>query len=420
MSSHSILGLDIGTSSVKAALVEREGRRITLRRTFKEVSAGLRKGAVCDLSEAVPAVSRILEDVRKISKSATKNVYVNIGTPQVKIQSSKGIVAVSRVDNEIYQDDIDRVVKASQAVGLAPNRMVIHAITREFIVDGVGDIASPLGLSGGRLEVLSLIVDAFAPHVKSLMRVVEMAGGEIGGMVFNPLASSRAVLTKHQKELGVALVDIGCGTTSVAVYEEGKLLALQIFPVGGASITNDIAVGLKIPVAAAEKIKLHYGYALSKDVGSKETIDLQKFVPEAKGQASRRFVSEIIESRLAEILEFVNNELKLLQRSGALAGGIVLTGGTAKLPGLAELSKQELRLTSQIGFAELAPWIIDRGPLVDDAVEDPESACSLGLALGGGDEEGWWQSGRKTSKIPAINLKNFSIGRFLKNFIPDD
>jgi cell division protein FtsA len=417
MGSNFIVGLDIGTSSVKAALAEKQGNRIILHRTFKESSAGLRKGAVSDLGEAVPAVSRIFEEIRKISKSALKNVYVNIGTPQVKIQASKGIVAVSRVDNEIYQDDIDRVVKASQAVQLAPNRMVVHTITREFIVDGVGDIPSPIGLSGGRLEVVSMIVDAFAPHVKSIMRLVEMAGGEIGGLVFNPIAASRAVLSKHMKELGVVVVDIGCGTTSVAVYEENKLLGLQIFPVGGGNITNDIAVGLKIPVSAAEKIKLHYGYAIAREVGSKESIDLQKFVPETKGSASRRFVSEIIESRLAEILEFVNNELKLISKVRGLAGGIILTGGTAKLPGLAELAKDELRLTSQIGFADISPWISERSHMVEDAVEDPEFSVALGLVLGGGDEEKWWE-GRRSFQIGA-GIKNINLKKFFRNFLPE-
>jgi cell division protein FtsA len=412
---HFIVGLDIGTSSIKAVLVERVGERIILRRVWKEESCGMRKGAVADLSEAVPPLTRIFESIRKIAKPALKNVYVNIGTPQVKIQASKGIVAVSRVDNEIYQDDIDRVVKASQAVSLGPNRMVVHAITREFLVDGVGDIANPLGLSGSRLEVVSMVVDAFAPHVKSLMRLVEMAGGEIAGMIFDPLAASRAALSKSHKELGSVLIDIGCGTTSVAVYEESKLLALQVFPMGGGSITNDIAVGLKVPVPVAETIKLHYGYALAKEVGSKETIDLTKLAPDVKGMVSRKFVSEIIESRLAEILDFVNNELKLIQKSGQLAGGVVLTGGTSKLPGIAELAKHNLRLTSQIGFADLASNLGERGLLTEDAVEDPEFTTAFGLLLQGGDEEGWWHERRRTV---GIDFSDFSPKKLLKYFMP--
>ncbi len=410
-----IVGLDIGTASIKAVLVERVGDRAVVRRVWKEESNGMRKGAVADLSEAVPPLTRIFDNIKRIAKPALKNVYVNIGTPQVKIQASKGIVAVSRVDNEIYQDDIDRVVKASQAVSLGPNRMVVHAITREFIVDGVGDIASPLGLSGSRLEVISMVVDAFAPHVKSLMRLVEMAGGEIGGMIFDPIAASRAALNKSHKELGSVLVNIGCGTTSVAVYEEGKLLSLQVFPMGGGSITNDIAVGLKVPVPVAEAIKLHYGYALAKEVGSKESVDLSKLGSDVKGMVSRRFIAEIIESRLAEILDFVNNELKLIQKSGQLAGGIVLTGGTAKLPGIAELAKHNLRLTSQIGFADLQSTFGERGHVSEDAIEDPEYACCFGLMLQGGDEEDWWQSRRRGT---SIDFKDFSPKKLLRYFMP--
>jgi cell division protein FtsA len=248
--------------------------------------------------------------------------------------------------------------------------------------------------------------------MKSLIRLVEMSGGDIGGLVFNPLSGARAALTKGQKELGAVFIDIGAGTTSMAVYEENKLLALQIFPVGGANITNDIAVGLKIPVAAAEEIKLQCGYALARQVPSREAIELANFVPGAKGTVSRRFVAEIIESRLAEILEFVNNELKLIQRSGGLAGGAVFAGGTAKLPGLTELAKQELRLSSHIGAPDLSESFGEHSGSTVEFLEDPEFTNALGLVLGGGDQEGWWQS-RESRRPLKIDLK-----KFIRNFLP--
>lgn len=396
MSSNFIVGLDIGTSSTKVAVAEMRGGRVALRALFKEPSAGIRRGAVNDLSEAVPALMKTFGRIKEISKSALRKVYVNIGTPEIKAQHSKGIVAVSRVDNEIYQDDIDRVIKASQAVTIAPNRIIVHNITREFIVDGVPDIANPLGLFGNRLEISSLVIDAFAPHVKNLMRLVEMAGGAIAGTAFGPIAASRAAISKKQKELGVALVDIGFATTGLSVYEEDKLLGTHMFPVGAGNVTNDLAVGLKIPVPAAEALKLHYGHAYSRDVGQKEVIDLKKFSPEARGTVSRRFVSEIAESRLAEILEFVNNELKLLGKSGSLPGGAVLTGGGAKIPGLTELAKQELKLSSQIGFSSGAGWLKEGVVNPEETVEDPEFVNALGLVLSGGDEEGWWQEGESS------------------------
>ncbi len=379
----------MGTGVVKAAVVEEHQGRPRLIAVFREFSSGLRKGAVVELTEATTAIARVCAEVKKVAKSGLKTVYVNVGTPHVKTQHSHGVVAVSRADSEIYGDDIERVTKSSQAVSMGPNRMVIHTVTREYVVDGVGDIIDPLGLSGNRLEVHNILIDAFSPHVRGLIRVVELSGAKIGGMVFTPLAAARAALAKSQRNLGVVLIDIGFGTTGMAVYEENKLAATTVFPVGAGNITNDIAVGLRIPVAAAEEIKLRYGYALAKEVSQKESIDLGKLVPDAKGPVSRRFVSEIIESRLAEIFEFVNNELKLLHKAGGLPGGAVLVGGGAKMPGITGLAKQELKLTSQVGLALADEWDPQSKASFPDAFEDPDLVNVLGLSLWGAEQEGW-------------------------------
>ena len=408
MGSNFITGLDVGTSSIKVAIAENKNGKAFLRGIFKEPSSGLRKGAIVDLAEVSQAISRAISNVKKISKAAAKNIYVNIGTPQVKIQQSRGIVAVSRADNEIYQDDIEKVKKASQAINLPPNRTIIHNVTREFIVDGVGDILDPIGLSGSRLEVNSLVMDAFSPHIKNLSRVVELAGGEISGLVFSPLVASRAALSRAQKELGTVLIDVGSGTTGMSVYEENKLIGVAKFPLGSANVSNDLAVGLKIPVSAAESLKLGYGYALAKDVSIKDHVDMKKFYPEAKGPASRKFISEIIEVRLAEILDFVNNELKLLGKYGNLPGGAVLVGGGAKIPGLTDLVRQELRVPSQIGLPIEDDWQLSNESL-REPLEDPEYIVSLGLVLYGMDGEGW------QIKNP---LSQLSIRNALKYFIP--
>jgi cell division protein FtsA len=393
---------------VKVVIAENRGGKPGLHSVFKENSSGMRKGAIVDLAETSAAVSRALAEVKKISKTGIRNIYVNIGTHQAKSQNSRGIVAVSRADSEIYQDDIERVIKASQAINLSPNRMIVHNVTREYIVDGVGDISDPLGLSGNRLEVNSLIIDAFAPHVKSVMRAVELAGGTINGMVFNPLAASRSVLTKHQKDLGVVLIDIGFGTTSMSVYEENKLVGVTVFPVGAGNVTNDLAVALRIPVPAAESLKIHYGYAVYSEVNQKETIDLRKFAPEVKGMVSRRYVAEVIELRLAEIFELVNNELRLLKKVGQLAGGVVLVGGGAKMPGVTELAKQVLKLSSQIGFSGNEEWSDERAAF-SEVFEDPEYVGALGLALWGADKENWSSKGAGS----LLQLKNL-----IKYFLP--
>ncbi|RJQ29850.1 cell division protein FtsA [Candidatus Parcubacteria bacterium] len=408
MTSRWITGLDIGTTTIKAVVAEHSGGKLGLRAVFRQPALGLRKGAVVDLAECLQALGPVLHEIKKISKSAVKNIYLSIGTPQAKIQHSKGIVAVSRADTEIYQDDVERVIKASQAVNVPPNRTIVHNVTREFIVDGVGDVLDPLGLSGSRLEVNSLIIDVFTPHAKSLMRVVELAGGEIGGLVFGPLVGSRAALSKNQKDLGVALVDIGGGTTGLSVYEENKLVGVAKFPIGGGHISNDLAIGLKIPVGAAESLKVHYGYALAKEVPSKEAVELKKFSPDAKGAVSRRFIAEIIESRLAEIFELVNNELKLMGKAAQLPGGVVLVGGGSKLPGLTELVKQELKLSSQIGFS-IQNELSAEGGSFSEFLEDPEFVNAFGLALWGGDEEGWTKQTMKDG---------FGIRNLIRYFLP--
>ncbi len=408
MSSNFIVGLDIGTSLVRAAVAEIKDGKPVLRAVFKEPSVGLRKGVVIEMGEVSPAVGRLFSEIKKNYKGGLKSVYVNICTPQIKVQSSRGIVPISRADSEIYGEDVEKVINSSQAVNMTTNRLIIHNVTREFIVDGVGDITEPIGLSGSRLEVSSLIIDAFSPHVKNVIRAVEIAGGKISGVVFNPLIASRAALSKTQKNLGVILIDIGFGTTGYAVFEDNKLVNTGLIPLGAGNITNDIAVGLKIQAAAAENLKLHYGYALAKEVSSKESIELKKFSSQERGDISRRFVAEIIESRLAEILEFIDNELRSMGKAGKLAGGAVLVGGGAKMPGLTALVKQELKLTTQIGMTMREEWG-NEGNDFADVFEDPEFVNSLGLIL-------WASDGERHSHPSPIS--NFRFKNILKYFIP--
>jgi cell division protein FtsA len=385
--------------------------RAELLHVSKEPSAGLRHGAIVDLPEAAQAIRRSLAHAEKISRATLKNIYVSIGTAQAKMQSSRGIVAVSSADTQIYPADVDRAVKASQAVNLPQNRMIVHTLMKEFIVDGMGDIADPLGLAGSRLEVQSLIIDAFSPHVKGLIHAVELAGGEVGGLVFSPLVAARGALSRKQKELGTAVVDIGFSTTGLAVYEENKLVLAMKFPVGAEHISRDIAVGLKIPVDAAESIKLHYGSALAKEVGAKDSIELKKFVSDAKGSVSLRFISEIIESRLEEIFDFVNNELRIAGKYGNLPGGVVLVGGGAKLPGLADLVKQEVKLSSQIGCSIADEWQ-NEGGAFKESLEDPEFVGAFGLAL-------WGIYGEKSAQAELLSNGGMNgIKKFMRYFTP--
>lgn len=376
-----ILGLDIGSETVKAVIAEpKGGRKLVLHAGITESSKGLRKGNVVDMEAAAQVVDKVLGRVRSISKSAHKNIYLRVGGSDVRTQTSRGLTAVSRANSEIHKDDVDRVTEASKALNLPPNRQILHTITREFIVDGVGDIADPLGMVGTRLEVVSLIIDAFQPSIRNLSRCVEVAGGSISAYIFGPLASAAAVLTDNQKELGVISIDIGHGTTGIAVYEENKLLHTKVFPVGAGHITNDLAVALKVPVEVAEKVKLSYGHASPKGVSGKDTVDLSEINGNVKGAPSRKFISEVINIRLVEILGFVNDELAHVGKERQLPGGAVVSGGGAKLAGVVDVVGDELKLSTQIGLPPRSVFEAGSSRMVE-FLESPEYTSVLGLTL---------------------------------------
>lgn len=385
MTPNYLVGLDIGSATIKAAVAEvGKGGKLSLLKIFKMPSRGVRKGMVDELGEATGAINQVMSEIKKDYPNAHKNIFLNTGSAQVRTQVSRGIVAVSRADYEICQDDIERVNQASQAIKLPPNRMILHSITREYIVDGVGEIRDPLGMIGNRLESNVMLVDAFSPAIKNIQKCLETNGGEVAGLIFGPLASSRAVLSKNQQELGVVVVDIGFGTTSVTVFEENKLLNSAVFPFGAGNITNDLALGLKMGVDAAEAIKFSFGAAFAKDLPVKEVIDLRKIDPRARGVTQRRFVAEIIEARLVEIFENVNEQLKKLDLEAKLPAGVMLVGGGAKMPGLVDLVRQEMKLPAQIGLPDVSSMEVKSGDLALQ-IEDPEFACCLGLLLWGGD-----------------------------------
>ncbi|MEK7144109.1 MAG: cell division protein FtsA [Patescibacteria group bacterium] len=410
-----LTALDIGSSQIKSLVAEiRKDGRLSLLGVLKTPSAGIRKGEMVSFDDAVRSLNQAIHEIKQLNKSAVKNIFINASGENINLQNSRGIVAVSRADNEIYGEDIERAVKASQAVNIGPNRMILHTLTSEFIVDGVRNINDPLGMTGNRLEVNSLIIDAFKPVVNNLIRAVEAAGGKVGGLLYSPLAASRSCLSKAQKELGVVMIDIGFGTTGISVYEENKILQAKVFPVGAGNITNDLAIGLKCPINVAETIKLSFGSALAKDVSSgKEKIDLHEIDKNLKSMISRRFISEIIEIRLAEIFEFVNNELKLIGKMAQLPAGAVIVGGGAKMPGLAELAKQELKLSAQIASPEIGEFELINADF-ENQLDDPEFAEAVGLLLEGRDQslkDAQWSIGDKFSKFSTIR-------KILKHFTP--
>jgi cell division protein FtsA len=383
---------------------EKKDGTLSVLAAVKHPSVGLRRAMLVDVEDATRILREMVVDLQKISKRATQNVFVNVNGEHIKPRPSRGVVVVSRADQEIQEDDIERAFVSSKAIRLTPNYLVLHNIAREFLVDDVGDIQNPLGMTGNRLEVSTLIIEAFSPQVNLLVKTLERVGMRVGGLIYSPVAAARSVLSKRQKDLGVLMVDFGFGSTSMALFEENKVLHAKSLPVGVGHVTNDIAVGLKTSVDAAEKIKLTYGFALAKEISRRDSVQLAEFDASSKGDISKKFISEIIEIRLAEILDLVNNELKSVGRYGELPGGVVITGGGVKLAGMAELVRRDLKLPVQVGFPDLSHFEI-LNPAHQELLDDPEFATAIGLAL--------WSQEENHKNGGGNGLK-----KFFRNLIP--
>lgn len=410
-----IVGLDIGTSSIRVVQAKSgtQDAGFSVIGASEVPSLGLRKGVIVDIEEAVSSISSALEKVERMTGVPVTSANVSVSGNHISSLSSHGVIAVSRADGEITENDIVRCIDASQAISIPQNKEVLHVFPKHFTLDGQTGIKDPLGMSGIRLEVDTIIVQAGLPFIKNLTRAVMQAGLEIEDMVLAPCAASEAVLNKRQKDLGVCLVDLGAGTTSIAVYEEGDLLHTTVLQVGSMHITNDIAIGLRCSIETAEKVKIAFGHSDPKAVEKTEEIDLSKFDASEDQSVLRSYVVEIIEARLEEIFSMVNSELKKIQRDGKLPAGIVLTGGGANLPGIVEFSKKHLRLPSILGKPQNISTIIDR-------VDDPAFATVTGLVLWGGkyaSPQGQAQFGEVVKNIMS-NEGVTKMRKWFKSFLP--
>lgn len=371
-----IVGLDVGTTKIRiaVALVKNIEEKPKIIGAGETVSSGMRKGVIVDIDEVTENIKNAVNQAELNSGVPIHSAYVSIGGAHISIRENKGLVAISRADQEVSEEDIARVIDSASAISLPPNREVIHVIPRSFKLDSEGDIQDPLGMTGARLEADALIIDGLSPHIKNLAKCVSGLGIKIEGLVLNVLAASESVLSKRQKELGVLVLDLGGGTSSIAVYEEGKLFYTHVLPIGSAHITNDIAIGLRTSVDFAEKIKLQYGSALPCKIKKKDIIKLSDIDETEEGEINRQEVARIIEARTQEIFDLVNKELKRIGRQRLLPAGVVLVGGGSMMPGIADLAKRELGLPAQIGFPSEVESIIDK-------VSDPAFVTATGLIL---------------------------------------
>jgi len=375
--SDGVIGLDIGSGTIRTVIAAPGKDRDVPRVIGVGVapSSGVRRGSVVDMEGAVRAILESISRAEGMAGVRVDRAVVALGGHEVFFRETSGVVAVGKADGEVLEDDVTRVLEqAKNSATLSPNQDILHIIPKQYRLDDEKNIKDPLGMSGVRLEVSALLIGDASQHTKNISRALEQAGIALDQFVVAPLAASEAVLSARERELGVAIVDIGANTTSLAVFEEGDLLHVKILPIGSGHITNDIAIGLRTSIAVAEDVKLRYGSALSADIDRHEDIDLAEVSSSEEGEVSRRHIAEIIEARVEELFHYVDGEWKSVGRSGLLTAGIVLTGGGAKLPGLVELAKETLRLPARIGYPKPLGGVLDR-------VDDPEFATAIGLVL---------------------------------------
>lgn len=373
-----IVGLDIGTQNIRVVQGKIEDNsRVNIIGASSVPALGLRRGVIVDIDEAVSSISNALERVERMTGVPIAVANVSVGGNHFACVDSKGVIAVSRADGEISESDVLRVIDASQTISIPPNREIIHVIPKTFTLDGQAGIKDPLGMTGIRLEVETVLIHGATPFIRNLYKAITQASLEVDQLVLSPLAAAGSVLSKRQKELGVAVVDLGAGTTSMAVYEENNLLHTAIIPVGSMHITNDLAIGLRCTIETAERVKLMYGQASPQMMDKLAEVDLNKIDPEEQERVPQTLVGEIIEARLEEIFDMIVRELKIIDRDGKLPGGVVLTGGGSALPGIVEYAKHRLRLPVSVGVPTEVDTVIDQ-------VIDPSFATVVGLLLWGG------------------------------------
>lgn len=441
--SKAIAAIDVGSSKIATLIgqVSEETQRINIVGAASIPSSGVRKGQIVNIEEAADRIVKSVEAAERMAGFSLSRILVSVGGAHVASQNSHGIVAVAEPEGEITAEDVKRVIEAARAISLPSSREILHVIPRTFTVDSQEGVADPVGMSGVRLEVQTHIVTGSTTAIKNLTKCVSEVGADIDSLVFSGIASAEAVLTETEKELGVVLVDIGGGTTSVVVFVEGAPVYTVVLPVGAKNVTNDLAIGLRLSLEGAEKLKISLSQKAAqkqkellpveekeeKEVKEKEKkeekrnddeIDLAKMgiYEETKKVSQKTLVEGIIKPRLNEIFAMVAEELKKSGFAGLTPSGIVLTGGGAQTVGIADTCRKSLSLPVRIGV----PGKVSG--LVDDILE-PSFAAAIGLLNYGLNAErpssvaSFPKLGELTKRIPVGGLAG-KIGAFVRSFLP--
>ncbi len=370
-----IVGLDIGTSKIVAlvAEVQPEGG-LSIIGMGHSPSRGLKKGVVVNIEATVTAIQRALEEAELMANCKITQVYTGIAGSHIKAQNSSGMLPIR--DREVSQTDVDRVVEIARALNIPADQQILHVLPQEFIIDGQDGVREPLGMSGVRLEVKVHIVTGAVSAAQNIVKCVRRCGLEVKDLVLQPLASSHAVLNEDEKDLGVCLVDIGGGTTDIAVFTRGAIQHVAVIPVAGDQITNDIAMTLRTPTREAEDLKIDHGIALRQLAARDDMIEVPGIGERGPRMLSKQLLSEVIEPRVEELYSLVQAELRRSGFEEQISSGIVLTGGSSLMKGMVELGEEIFHMPVRLGMPDYVGGLSER-------VRSPRYATAVGLLLVG-------------------------------------
>ena len=370
-----LVGLDIGTSKIVAIVAEvlDEGR-LNIIGMGQTASKGLKKGMVVNIESTVQAIQRALEEAQLMADCKIHEVYTGIAGSHIKSVNSHDMVAIK--DREVTQMDIDRVIETARAVTIPPDHQVLHILTQEYSIDGQDGVREPLGMSGVRLEARVHIVTGAVSAAQNVAKCVRRCGLEVSDLVLQPMASAIAVLSEDEKDLGVCLIDIGGGTTDIAVYSNGAIRHTALIPIAGDQITNDIAMALRTPTKEAEDIKIHHGVCLVGMADPSQMIEVPGVGERGPRQMARSTLAEVIEPRVEELFQLVQQELRRSGFEDMLSSGIVLTGGASLMPGMVELAEEVFHMPVRVGVPKYVGGL-------SEVVKNPRFSTGVGLLLYG-------------------------------------
>jgi len=370
-----IVGLDIGTSKIVAIVAELQPEgSLKVIGLGQHASRGLKKGVVINIDSTVQAIQRALEEAELMADCKISSVFTGIAGSHIKSLNSHGMVKIK--DAEVTQTDVDRVIETARAIALPSDQQILHILTQEFIIDGQEDVREPISMSGMKLEVKVHIVTGAVSAAQNIVKCIKRCGLEVSDLILQPLASSVSVLTEDEKELGVCLVDIGGGTTDIAVFKQGAIRHTAVVPIAGDQITNDVAVAFRTPTLSAEEIKIKYGCALRQLADPREVVEVPGVDGRDARQLSLQTLAEVIEPRVVELYEFVLGELRRSGMEEMIASGIVITGGASMMRGMVDLGEEIFHMPVRLGLPRYVGGL-------SEVVSNPRYATGVGLVLMG-------------------------------------